>query len=310
MMPRRIAVIGAGVSGLAAARNLTDSGMVCKIFEKSGGLGGRLATRETEGLTFDHGVQYLKARGPSFSKFLIQCIKEGKARAWTDDLYVGAPQMKALAHALAEGLDIEFNFTASSLVRRANEWCISDGTEGRSGFDAVILSIPAPQAAELLSSSEVSFRGMDEVRYSPCITLMISFDQQINFTKKFIRNKSGPITWISQNSSKPDRKSTPQTFVVHTHAEWSLANLDTPLEKIKADLLVLSNDIIKTQSVPIVSIVHRWKYAFVSKKANSSFFWNQDALLGACGDYCLGASVEAAFNSGEALASRIISAFR
>jgi predicted NAD/FAD-dependent oxidoreductase len=263
--------------------------MVCKIFEKSGGLGGRLATREIEGLTLDHGVQYFRVRGPSFSQFLDRCIKEGKARVWTDDLYVGAPQMKTLAHALAEGLDIEFNFTANSLVRRANEWCVSAGTEARSGFDAIIISIPAIQAAELLSSSGVSFRGMDEVRYSPCITL---------------------IKWISQNSSKPDRKSTPQTFVVHTHAEWSLANLDTPLEKIKADLLVLSNDIIKTQSVPIVSSVHRWKYAFVSKKANSTFFWNQDALLGACGDYCLGASVEAAFNSGEALASRIISVFR
>ncbi|HIP78813.1 MAG TPA: FAD-binding protein, partial [Kiloniellaceae bacterium] len=41
----RIAVIGAGLAGLLCARRLQDAGLHPVVFEKSRGLGGRLATR-------------------------------------------------------------------------------------------------------------------------------------------------------------------------------------------------------------------------------------------------------------------------
>ena len=43
--PLQVAVIGAGISGLTAARSLQDQGHAVRVFEKSRGRGGRAATR-------------------------------------------------------------------------------------------------------------------------------------------------------------------------------------------------------------------------------------------------------------------------
>ena len=43
----RVAVVGAGISGLICARTLLDHGLAVTVFEKSRGVGGRMATRRT-----------------------------------------------------------------------------------------------------------------------------------------------------------------------------------------------------------------------------------------------------------------------
>ena len=48
-----VAVIGAGISGLFAARTLRDHGVSVTVFDKSRGVGGRMSTRRTDqGTTF------------------------------------------------------------------------------------------------------------------------------------------------------------------------------------------------------------------------------------------------------------------
>ena len=44
-MSARVAIIGAGIAGIACARLLTDAGHSVRMFDKSGGIGGRMATR-------------------------------------------------------------------------------------------------------------------------------------------------------------------------------------------------------------------------------------------------------------------------
>ena len=58
-----IAIIGAGISGLAAAHVLSDAGHAVTIFEKSGEVGGRATTRRRDGFTYDSGAQYIKGGG-------------------------------------------------------------------------------------------------------------------------------------------------------------------------------------------------------------------------------------------------------
>jgi len=56
----RIAVIGAGIAGLVAARDLVDAGHEVVVLEKSRGLGGRMAARRAEGdAVVDHGLPVL-----------------------------------------------------------------------------------------------------------------------------------------------------------------------------------------------------------------------------------------------------------
>jgi len=56
--PRRVAVVGAGIAGITAARTLAQAGWHVIVFEKSRGAGGRIATRRTEWGGFDHGAQF------------------------------------------------------------------------------------------------------------------------------------------------------------------------------------------------------------------------------------------------------------
>ena len=51
----RVAVVGAGLAGLAAARELRAAGHGAVVFEKRLGLCGRLAARRAEGTVLDHG---------------------------------------------------------------------------------------------------------------------------------------------------------------------------------------------------------------------------------------------------------------
>jgi predicted NAD/FAD-dependent oxidoreductase len=49
----RIAVIGAGIAGLACAREIARADVAVTVFERARGLGGRLATRRDGHLAFD-----------------------------------------------------------------------------------------------------------------------------------------------------------------------------------------------------------------------------------------------------------------
>ena len=56
--PGQVAIIGAGISGLACARMLKDHGIAVTLYEKSRGPGGRAATRPVPtDRSFDHGAQ-------------------------------------------------------------------------------------------------------------------------------------------------------------------------------------------------------------------------------------------------------------
>lgn len=67
---RHIAVIGAGMAGITAARTLVQAGHRVSVFEKSKGAGGRMATRVTAYGGFDHGAQYFTVRDERFMKAL------------------------------------------------------------------------------------------------------------------------------------------------------------------------------------------------------------------------------------------------
>ena len=66
----RVAVIGAGMAGVACARTLAQAGCHVSLFEKSRGFGGRMSTRQTEFGGFDHGAQYFTARDQRFQTAL------------------------------------------------------------------------------------------------------------------------------------------------------------------------------------------------------------------------------------------------
>lgn len=71
-MIKKIAIIGAGMAGISAARTLLKAGYSVSVFEKSKGAGGRMATRDSPWGNFDHGVQYFTVRDPRFAKAIAE----------------------------------------------------------------------------------------------------------------------------------------------------------------------------------------------------------------------------------------------
>ena len=65
----RVAVIGAGMSGLTCASRLGERGFEVSVFDKGRGPGGRSSTRRVDldgaEVGFDHGAQYFTVRDPA-----------------------------------------------------------------------------------------------------------------------------------------------------------------------------------------------------------------------------------------------------
>lgn len=74
----RIAIIGAGVSGLVAANYLESNGYEPEVFEASDRVGGRVKTDYTDGFIFDHGFQVLLTSYPAAQKYLDYDLLELK----------------------------------------------------------------------------------------------------------------------------------------------------------------------------------------------------------------------------------------
>lgn len=207
-----IAIIGAGIAGLSAAHRLQEAGANCTVFEKSRGLGGRMATRRTHSLEFDHGAQYFTARGTGFQSLLQRWHTEGSAAEWAPGKWVGSPAMTAPARSLAADLRVIRECRITRLVGQPGRWQLSTDSapSGMLGmeqeiFDAVILAIPAPQIEPLTTPIGLRFRELECVRYAPCLTLMLAFAESVGFRELFLRPSTGPLAWMARNTSKPGR---------------------------------------------------------------------------------------------------------
>jgi renalase len=306
----KIAIIGAGMAGLSAANRLREAGADCTVFEKSRGLGGRMATRRIGSLQFDHGAQYFTARGMRFHSRVERWLAEGSVAEWLPGKWVGTPGMTAPARSLARGLRVIRECRVIGLAGEPGCWqIVSDpGPEkviDQECFDAVIMAIPAPQIETLAASIAIRFNELERVRYAPCLTLMLAFDPPTGLRAPSFVPSQGPVAWLARNDSKPARADGPETWVAHATPAWSRAHLDDSAETA-ADALLAAVRPWLGDAEPAFRMVHRWLYARVERTAGAPFLWDPAQQVGACGDWAGGPRVECAFDSGEALAAAII----
>ena len=219
-MTLNIAIIGAGMAGITAARTLVKAGHHVQVFEKSRGPGGRMSTRETPFGTFDHGAQYFTVRDPRFSLALQTVPGTAEVcRPWSanavrvlDKLghvfeaakntreahFVASPGMNVLVRLWATplGHNVHNGVEVQRITREAKGlWTLhaSERTpKGNTiltrheGFDHVLLAVPSVQAEHLLrrSSPEAACAALAEpishVTVQPCWTMMLAFPNAIH----------------------------------------------------------------------------------------------------------------------------------
>ena len=194
-----IAIIGAGVAGLACARRLQDHGLAVRIFDKSRALGGRCATRRSDFGPFDHGAQYASARGGEFASALRTAAQNGDAAVWDnaalsgDKRRVGVPGMRDLAGSLAKGLTIIFDTEVTRIAGQSENWCLHAGNKNFGPFAHVVVTAPAPQTIALVQDCAPDLaNALRTVRYEPCMTAMVAFDRRLDLPN-CLRSEESPI---------------------------------------------------------------------------------------------------------------------
>ena len=151
------AIIGAGMAGLSCAEALAERGHSVRLFDKGRGPGGRMSTRrvEVEGrtLAFDHGAQYVTARDPAFVARMERWEAAGVAARWpaaAPDAWVGTPGMNALVKAMAANHDVRWACRVERIERAGGGWRLLGEGLDETGFDAVVIAVPAEQVAALV----------------------------------------------------------------------------------------------------------------------------------------------------------------
>jgi choline dehydrogenase-like flavoprotein len=80
---KTVFVIGAGISGLAAAKKLKEKGFNVIVLESQDKVGGRLRTNRTLGLAFDEGASWI--HGTNGNPITALAKQAGMNTAFTDD---------------------------------------------------------------------------------------------------------------------------------------------------------------------------------------------------------------------------------
>ncbi len=302
---RTVAIVGAGLAGLACADALAAAGLTVTLFDKGRAPGGRMATRRigtsAGEASFDHGAQYFTVRNAAFRRQVLQWQEAGLAAPWSSlpDAWVGTPSMAAPVRAMAKRHQVRFPVQVDTIGHNGTGWQV----EG-AAFDALAVALPAEQAASLLRSVHPAFAATAaQTPAEPCWTVMAAF--AVPLPAADILREDGPIGWAARNSSKPGRTG-PEAWVVQAGPDWSRANLERrPDEIVPLLLQALAARLGETLPEPLAANAHRWRYAR-SGAEGSGALWDPAVRLGLCGDWLLGPRVEVAWQSGTQLAAAIL----
>lgn len=325
-----VLVVGAGVAGLAAARELAESGRRVRVLEAGPSPGGRLRSTRVGGELFDAGAAYLTARDPAFRRLVTRLAGEGVVAPWADRLHrwdgtalrgeplsggerrwAAAQGLDAVTRSMAVGLDLHCEVRVRALMPADRGWQVL----GEDGFEesasAVILAVPAPEAASLASTAgdavdpfllEEAGRTVTD----PCLVLLALLEGEAPPWRGIV-GETGPLQWIGLESSK--RPSSAVCVAIHASADrsrelWELADPQV-VTALLADAASIGGPLF---SNPREAKLLRWCHARPAVLATSRALVSERGgrPLALCGDWCHSPRVEGAFLSGLAAAERLL----
>ncbi len=319
-----VAVIGAGVAGLTAARTLADHGLNVHVFDKGRSSGGRISTRRTGDVSFDHGAQYVTARDERFARYVDSWMQDGLVQPWkgligvakngqvhakdTETIrFVGVPGMSTLAEHLSRRLNVTQKTRVDKVDRIEDRWHLSDDSGSDLGqYDVLLVATPPIQAVPFLKSAPSLADKVAAVNMEPCWAVMVAFDKPLDLPYDGVFLHDSPLSWAARNSSKPGRGSA-ECWVLHGSPAWSRASIESDESRVVDDLLAALYETTGIRTVePESARAHRWRYALAENPLDVGCLWDGDLQLGVCGDWCAGSRVEGAFLSGMAAAGRVL----
>ena len=249
-----VIVVGAGIAGLACARELVDAGVPARVLERGRVVGGRLAGVRVDGRYADVGAAYITADDPAFHGRLQSWRIDGLAHPWTDTLLaydgVGPPRpttgpmrwaapggLRSLAEDLARELDVTLNHEVTELP----------------GAAAVVLAMPGPQALRI-----ATVEAARKQEWSPVLAAVLTYPERSwrDFHAAFVNDHPVLAMVCDDGDRRGDRA---PVLVAYSTAGFARPRLADPpaaageLERAVRELLDLPEK--------AHARVHRWTYA-------------------------------------------------
>ena len=318
------AIIGAGMAGLTCAQRLSHTHSHISLWEKSRGIGGRMAQRRWESTRFDHGAQYLQAKSPEFQQQLSQWQQQGHLQAWPSHIstlathrsqqppqpaaYVGVPGMTAPLKPTLDQVQIRYQTRITRVQRLSQGWQLWDEQQQQYNYyDTLILAIPAPQAVPLLQPVSAFASAVSEVEIQAIWAAMLHFDTPLPLAEQCAFIDEDPrLRWFGHNHSKPQRGDA-DSWILHGRVDWSEQHTELDKHQAAQQLWQAFQQHLQLTTSPTHLMGHLWRYGHVTRPLGEAFLWDAEQRLGVCGDWCLGNNAESAFLSGTALAEYLLS---
>lgn len=320
----KIAIVGAGFAGLAAARTLHDAGVDAAIFESNSRPGGRVETISIDGYTFDAGATSFTPRGKALADVihrydaisdLVQVrnpiyvhengrIGPGYASTTYLDRYTFISGNQTLASLLADGLDIRYGSRIESMIPGGDSVELLGEV-----YSSVIITVPTPQAMELIG--EVSKRiPATNVRYRACLSVLLGYEVEFNppYHALIDTEQRHPLTWLSVESTKCPSRAPDGccALVAQLGPEYSKSHLHAPDAEILSDTAIMVQRLLgDALSRPVVERVVR--YPFSQPETTAAFAsvnHRRDIVI--AGDGVLGGRTELAYETGILAAQRVL----
>lgn len=323
-------VVGAGLGGIAFARDAARTGHSVRILERGRTLGGRAASLGQDEICFDYGAQYFTARGARLCALAEAGLREGWLSIWNrgfpywqagsvhardaegEPRFAPVNGMGDLPARLADGLTVQRAAYVTQVRRDGAEGVWTATCAGGSAYRGrrLILNLPPPQMLPLtrhLFDSETIAR-LEKVTFLPTWTLLVSLERDLpptDWTGALEVREHPVLAWVSRDHTKRAAGS-PPALVVHASGAWSAAHLEEDGEAVRDALLSALPDLLGAPLPGIrASHAHRWRFARPLCGITEPCLYLPGLGLGACGDWCFGSRagrVEAALESGWALA--------
>ncbi len=341
----QIAIIGAGVAGLAAGQTLVRHGHTVTVYEKSRGLGGRVATRRVAGFRFDHGAQYLKAPTPELAALVrsIPGATDIGLPVWTFDgagtlspgdeaqnaepKWVWPTGLNALGKALAAGLEVQQETLVERLAHTGGGYTLYAADGGVLGHaDAVLLTPPAAQTAALIAASDLDpalqhTLGTELARstYRRCITLTLAYARRpaVPWYAVVNSDRQHPVSWLAREHVKPGYAPADTGLIILQMADaWSTIHWEA-LAKGTLAPDALPAPVQEAHGyaqaltnanlgVPLWANLQRWRYALPASGCDEATLNGTGSGLYFAGDYVVGQGrVHLAIANGWAVGERM-----
>jgi renalase len=311
-----VVVVGAGLSGLVAARRLRAAGDDVVVLDKGSAVGGRLATAQLGPARLDTGAQFFTVRSEAFAAMVDPWLRSGLVYEWTrgfQDPPDGYPRyavrngMAALATHLADGLDVRLDTFVFAIRPGPGRWhvVVDDGSVVTA--DALVVACPVPQSASLLMTSGLAVpEELRRTDYDRTIALLTVLKGAGAVPEPGgVQQADDTFSFVADNRRKGISDVPATTF--HVAADLSRDHWDDPPAALAAWLLAAARPWLGGAEV-VASHVKRWRFATPQRMWPDPCWSSADGVapVAMAGDAFAGPKVEGAALSGLAAAEAVL----